>query len=91
MTKPTNRRDFLKVAGMGTTFFSISSPFSLIDTYNSAGTNIELFRLFQSPPKEAKPFYRWWWNGNRITKEEVFRELKIMKSSGAGGVEIIQC
>ena len=88
MTKPTNRRDFLKVAGMGTTFFSISSPFSLIDTYNSAGTNIELFRLFQSPPKEAKPFYRWWWNGNRITKEEVIRELKIMKSSGAGGVEI---
>lgn len=88
MTKPTNRRDFLKVAGMGTTFFSFSSPFSLFDTCNSAGTNIELFRLFQSPPKEAKPFYRWWWNGNRITKEEVIRELKIMKSSGAGGVEI---
>jgi len=44
--------------------------------------------LFVNPDAQAKPFYRWWWNGNRITKEEVIRELEIMKSAGTGGVEI---
>ncbi|MCK4854997.1 MAG: hypothetical protein KAT31_12060, partial [Bacteroidales bacterium] len=36
----------------------------------------------------AKPFVRWWWNGDRLTAEEILRELDVMKEAGIGGVEI---
>ena len=26
----------------------------------------ELYSLFQDPPSEARPFVRWWWNGDCI-------------------------
>lgn len=29
-----------------------------------------LFRAFQHPDTQAKPFVRWWWNGLRITKKK---------------------
>ena len=48
----------------------------------------DLFNKFQSPPAEAKPFVRWWWNGNKIKKEELDRQLESLKSVGFGGVEI---
>jgi hypothetical protein len=48
----------------------------------------QLFEGFQNPHAEARPFVRWWWNGNKITKEEVSRELDILKAAGFGGVEI---
>ncbi len=48
----------------------------------------ELFALFKDPTGLAKPFVRWWWNGNRITKEEIARELDLLKEAGIGGVEI---
>ena len=47
-----------------------------------------LYESFQNPPTEAKPFVRWWWNGNCITKKEILRELDVMKEAGIGGVEI---
>ena len=30
-------------------------------------------------------FYRWWWNGNRVRADEILRELKLLKASGADG------
>lgn len=48
----------------------------------------ELFEQFQIPPAESRPFFRWWWNGNHLSREEISRELRIIKDSGAGGVEI---
>lgn len=48
----------------------------------------ELFVGFQNPPAEARPFVRWWWNGNKIKSEELDRELELLKSAGFGGVEI---
>lgn len=48
----------------------------------------DLYKGFVNPPAEARPFVRWWWNGNRITSGEIKRELDIMHASGIGGVEI---
>ena len=37
---------------------------------------------------EARPFFRWWWNGNRLSKDELARELELMHEAGIGGIEI---
>ena len=47
-----------------------------------------LYELFQNPPNSSKPFVRWWWNGNRLRKDEILRELDLLKEAGIGGVEI---
>lgn len=88
MAKPINRRNFIKTTGVAASFVSIHSPLFTLNAFNSEDPKNVLFQYFQKPPAEAKPFYRWWWNGNRVTKQEVIRELEIMKSVGAGGVEI---
>ncbi len=48
----------------------------------------QLYRLFQQPPAEARPFVRWWWSNNQIQLEQVNRELDAFKAAGIGGVEI---
>lgn len=48
----------------------------------------KLYDRFESPPASARPFVRWWWNGNCPTEHEVLRELDVMKAAGIGGVEI---
>ncbi|MCG6187334.1 glycosyl hydrolase [Maribellus maritimus] len=47
-----------------------------------------LFAGFVNPPAEARPFVRWWWNGNCLEKDEIIRQLDILKKAGIGGVEI---
>ncbi len=54
----------------------------------SRQVNDDLFREFANPPAEARPFVRWWWNGNRITEAEINRQLDVLHSAGIGGVEI---
>ncbi|MCF6357385.1 MAG: hypothetical protein L3J54_06205, partial [Draconibacterium sp.] len=82
------RRDFIKTVAAGSALIAASSPLFMATSCINKPSDKELFKLFTNPPAEAKPFYRWWWSGNRITKEEVIRELEIMHSAGAGGVEI---
>lgn len=48
----------------------------------------DLYQTFQNPPAEARPFVRWWWNGNCLTQKEIVRELDILKKAGIGGIEI---
>jgi hypothetical protein len=48
----------------------------------------KLFTLFQNPPVTARPFVRWWWNGDKVTASELLRELDVLKEAGIGGVEI---
>ena len=48
----------------------------------------ELFKKFESPPAEAKPFVRWWWGENSITDKEILREIEVMEQAGIGGFEI---
>ncbi len=68
------------------------SMFILLPSCNSnqqLEKNLEnLYTLFNNPPADAKPFVRWWWNGNCIEPEELERELEVMKNAGIGGVEI---
>ncbi|HVV02726.1 MAG TPA: glycosyl hydrolase [Puia sp.] len=47
-----------------------------------------LYTIFQDPAGQYRPFVRWWWNGDRVTAEELLRELDVMKTAGIGGVEI---
>ncbi len=49
---------------------------------------LQLYLDFKNPPVTARPFVRWWWNGNKITREEILRELDLLKAAGIGGVEI---
>lgn len=48
----------------------------------------ELYELFKNPPAIYRPFVRWWWNGDKVEKAELIRELHVMKEAGIGGVEI---
>ena len=48
----------------------------------------ELYAVFRDPPAEARPFVRWWWNGDCIEVDELERELDVMKAAGIGGVEV---
>ncbi len=36
----------------------------------------------------SRPFARWWWNGGKIEKPELARELRLLRDAGFGGVEI---
>lgn len=47
-----------------------------------------LFTRFVNPPPEARPFVRWWWNGNHITEKEIRRQLDVLQQAGIGGIEI---
>jgi len=50
--------------------------------------NDSFYKGFVEPPAEARPFFRWWWNGNHIEASEINRELNIMKKAGIGRIEI---
>ncbi|MEO9005066.1 MAG: glycosyl hydrolase [Ginsengibacter sp.] len=47
-----------------------------------------LYHLFKDPDIQYRPYVRWWWNGDKIEKAELARELRILKDAGIGGVEI---
>ena len=49
---------------------------------------VDLYELFKNPATEFQPFVRWWWNGNKLEKNELIRELRLLKEAGIGGVEI---
>lgn len=51
-------------------------------------SDADLHELFLNPPTRYRPMVRWWWNGDRVTAEEVLRELDVMQRAGIGGVEI---
>lgn len=48
----------------------------------------KLLDLFKNPDNIYRPFVRWWWNGDKIEKPELLRELQLLKAAGIGGVEI---
>lgn len=84
-----NRRSFLKSlpAGAGLLAFSCSREKPEKKPVRPK-TGDPLYDAFMSPQAKSRPFYRWWWNDNRVTEEEIRREIQLMAESGAGGVEI---
>lgn len=66
-----------------TNAFSRSIANTLVD-----GSADNLYQQFKNPSIGYRPFVRWWWNGNKIEKTELARELRLLKDAGIGGVEI---
>src|SRR2546426_4564518 len=48
----------------------------------------DLRQSFENPPDECRILLRWWWFGPSVTKDELERELRFMKTGGIGGVEV---
>jgi len=44
----------------------------------------DLQKQFASPPDECRPRTRWWWLNNAVSKDEITRELKLMKDGYSG-------
>jgi hypothetical protein len=88
-----SRRDFIKTVScssiglLNIPLYSFGSTM-LSESFNEPSSNHSLYSLFKNPPNTSKPFFRWWWNGNLIEKEEIIRQLDIFKEAGIGGVEI---
>jgi hypothetical protein len=83
------RRNFLKTIPVGIGMMTLScgqKENEFVDQILSTGD--ALYDNFRYPKATARPFYRWWWNDNRVTEKEVRRELRVMAEQGAGGVEI---
>jgi hypothetical protein len=83
-----SRRRFLKIgsvvaAGLPFARFSLAAG-----STNVAAADDGLFARFQNPRGLARPFVRWWWNGGRVVKAELLRELDLLQAAGIGGVEI---
>ncbi|MDX1638746.1 MAG: glycosyl hydrolase, partial [Balneolaceae bacterium] len=83
-----DRRNFLKISGI-TALGSSLLPFGNLGCGNRKSVPGEtLYEIFKSPPSEYRPFVRWWWNGNRLEKQEIERQLDLLNEAGIGGVEI---
>ena len=88
-----DRRRFIKLSSLttaGLSFISLKD----IEALQGNTANVpfaldkELYQSFKNPDNIFRPFVRWWWNGDRLEKKEIFRELDILKAAGIGGVEI---
>jgi hypothetical protein len=62
---------------------SFAGPF-----FDELKPQTNLYQLFKNPDASYRPYVRWWWNGDKIEKSELARELRILKEAGIGGVEI---
>ena len=82
----TSRRDFIKTGIVFTAGLPLMQACNLIT--NRKEPDVDLYAIFRNPPSSAKPFVRWWWNGNKLTDKEILRELDVMLEAGIGGVEI---
>lgn len=81
------RRTFIKISSLTAGVAGLSLGYSCqIDAADDSPES--LFSTFQNPDNIARPYARWWWNGNVVRREEIDRELKIMKEGGLAGVEI---
>lgn len=82
-----NRRAFIfeSMAVTGTLLFN---PLRAIAGEQRTKRPAGYYELFKDPASHYRPFVRWWWNGNKVEKEELIRELHLLKKAGIGGVEI---
>ena len=79
------RRAFLCQGLIFTTGYHFSK---LLPSSENVETVSNLYSVFKNPTAEYRPFVRWWWNGDKVEREEIARELRLLKDAGIGGVEI---
>lgn len=85
------RRNFLiqgPLAATGLVLLNQIPSFAREGAIGPASRANDLYRLFKDPPASYRPYVRWWWNGDKVEKGELARELKLLKEAGIGGVEI---
>ena len=71
-----------------TVFCFYSNGKNLLTGSTFSVQDFDLYETFKNPGAQYRPFVRWWWNGLKIDKDEIVRELDLMKEIGIGGVEI---
>ncbi|WP_419803356.1 glycosyl hydrolase [Mucilaginibacter sp.] len=84
------RRRFLAQTSATVTSLAVMNalPATARNILNNQPVNDGLYNLFKNPAMQYRPFVRWWWNGDKVEKTELTRELKLLKEAGIGGVEI---
>jgi glycosyl hydrolase family 106( putative alpha-L-rhamnosidase) len=80
-----NRRNFIIQGSILATGYHLGNRLPSSDFYN---TPSDLYAIFKNPPVGDRPYVRWWWNGDKIERDELARELRLLKQAGIGGVEI---
>ena len=80
------RRTFIVQGTIITTGFHFRKLFPSYS--NTASPVNSLYSAFKDPENIYRPFVRWWWNGDKIEKDEITRELQLLKDAGISGVEI---
>jgi len=76
-----DRRRFIQLSALA----AVPLPYSPL---LKSRQNDTLTEIFNNPTNIHRPFVRWWWNGDRVTKAEAERELDVLQRAGIGGVEI---
>jgi hypothetical protein len=69
-----SRRRFIQSGLVLAAGLPVMRAYPFPDLGHSQGSQYEndgLFDLFQTPPVTAKPFVRWWWNGDKVTASEI--------------------
>ncbi|WP_153800385.1 glycosyl hydrolase [Foetidibacter luteolus] len=82
------RRRFVQLASLSAASIPFMGFKQKAAAFTAAAPEDGLFQQFVNPAGNYRPFVRWWWNGDRVTKDEVLRELDLLKEAGIGGVEI---
>src|SRR5690554_1207421 len=85
-----NRRKFLIDCTVTASGLMLSPRISLGGSHQDIADveMAKLYRIFKDPDIGYRPYVRWWWLGNKIQKDELARELRVLKDAGIGGVEI---
>ena len=85
-----HRRRFLQLGSITLAGIPLSRLSANASWYRDLNTAAEgsLYEAFKNPAGTARPFVRWWWNGNRVVDKEILRELDMLKEAGVSGVEI---
>jgi hypothetical protein len=88
------RRQFLVAAGVGLAASVRAEASTLASAASVTGEEAtpddlaQLREIFLNPPDSTKPLTRWWWFGGAATREEITRELEMMREAGLRGVEL---
>ncbi len=80
-----NRRNFIIQGAIITSSYSLNKLLTISDFTEAEA---DLYSIFKNPATIYRPYVRWWWNGDKVEKDELARELRLLKNAGIGGVEI---
>jgi hypothetical protein len=80
-----NRRSFIVQSSILTSSYHFRK---LLSFFSHDEEVVDLYSIFKNPTSVYRPYVRWWWNGDKIERDELARELRLLKQAGIGGVEI---